>query len=197
MSSSKLIRWGGVAAILTGLLGILGEMALLLYGEPPAQATPVTFVYEIAWGGSAALSLITALAIRQIHLQYGRGFGRLGKIAVFLVLLSGVLFSVKTLIVLVTLVIGARIPYVIMPLFMLPGSAGALVGPVLLGIAILRAGVMPTWFGWLQTLSVPISLAANLQHYGGFAGGCIAIILGSALLAGWTVRNATPAPSAA
>ena len=197
MTSSTLIRWGGIAAIVTGLLSIMGAVILLRYGEPPATATLTSYLYEISWGGTAALSAVFALAIRQVHVEYGRDFGRLGKLAVFLVVLSGVLFTVKTLIVLVSLVTGANIPFVIMPLFMLPGTVGGLAGPVLLGIAILRARVMPAWFGWLQTLSVPLMLATNGLGYGGVTVGLIFIILGSALLLGRMVRNAAPVPRAA
>ncbi len=181
MSSSKLIRWGGIAAIVTALLGIVDMLLLQRYGDPPGPRLAL-YAHELSWGGSAALLAVFALAIRRIHVQNGRGFGRLGKTAVFLVVLSGVLFSVKTLIVLAVLAIGAKIPYVIMPVFMLPGTVGALLGPVLLGIAILRAKVMPAWFGWLQTLSVPLALAGNAMPYGGLVGMVIMIILGVALL---------------
>lgn len=196
MSPSPLIRWGGVAAMLGGLLSIGVAMLLLRYGDPPGPRVAL-YVYEIAWGGTAALLAVFALAIRQVHVQYGRDFGRLGKLAVLLVVLSGVLFTFKTLIVLATLVTGANLPFYIWPLFMLPGTVGGLAGPVLLGIAILRAGVMPSWFGWLQTLSVPIFLATNGLGYGGVAQGLILIILGSALLLGRVVRHAASVPRAA
>src|SRR5688500_17348924 len=106
MSSSKLIRWGGVAAIVTGLLGIVDGLLLLRYGDPPGPRVAL-YAHELSWGGSAALLAVYALAIRRLHLQYGRDLGWLGKTAVFLVLLGGVLFSVKTLLVLAALGIGA------------------------------------------------------------------------------------------
>lgn len=206
MATSRIIRWGGAAAIGTALLGIVETMLLLRYGDSPGPRAAL-YAYEITWGTKAAMLAVYALAIRQLHLEYGRGFGRLGKIAVFLIVLSGVLFTIKTLIVLGSMVTGANVPFFIMPFFMLPGIVGQLIGPVLLGIAILRAGVMPRWFGWLQTLSVPLIFATGFlaesyggpygEVYGAFAGALIMIILGYALLAGRTVRRGTQVPSAA
>ena len=193
MSSSKLIRWGGVAAVVIGLLGFVDALLLLRYGDPPS-ARAALYAREVSFGGTAVLLAVYAFATRHIHLQDSRDFGRLGTTAVFLVVLSGVLLTGKTLIVLAALVTGANMPFFIFPVFMLPGTLGALVGPVLLGIAILRAGVMPAWFGWLQTLSVPLMLATNVQGYGGVAGGVALTILGVALLRGRVVRNAAPLP---
>ena len=196
MSSSKLTRWGGVAALLGGLLSMGVALLLLLYGDPPGPRIAL-YAYEIAWGGTAAMLAVFALAIRQVHLDNGHGFGRIGKLAVFLVVLSGALLTIKTLIVLATLVTGVNLPFFIWPMFMLPGTFGGIAGSVLLGIAILRGGVMPGWFGWLQTLSVPLMLATNAQGYGGFVQGLILILLGAALLLGRVVRNAASLPRAA
>ncbi len=190
MRSLKIVHWGGLAAIVSGLLNIVNGMTIL-FGPPPGAGTPLDFAYETSYGGAAAASLVTLLAIRAIHLHSEHGYGLLGKIGFFLAFLGAGLLTVKTFLVLILMMGGFEVPFIIWPLFMVPASVGMLVGPVLLGIAILRARVMPSWFGWLFTLSVPLVLVTNVQGYGAFTGGLISIVLGYALWAGRTTKTAT------
>lgn len=198
MSSSKLIRWGGLAGIVSGLLSF-GEGMTLLYGPPPGTGTTLDLLYEVAFGGGAAAWLVALLAIRQIHLQFGTGLGRVGRIGWFVEMLGVTLLSVKTLLVIVVFLSGGQVPFIVWPLFMAPASVASVVGPVLLGIGIVRAGVLPRWMGWLQTLSVPLYLVTNgppIGEYGAWTSGLIAIVLGYGLLTWRTQRIADQAPHA-
>jgi membrane protein implicated in regulation of membrane protease activity len=61
-----------------------------------------------------------------------------------------------------------------------------LVGFVLYGVATLRAGVLPRWYGLALALSMPVSLPLGV--YGTTLFGLILAVLGYAL---WSRREAT------
>jgi uncharacterized membrane protein len=61
-----------------------------------------------------------------------------------------------------------------------------LLGFVLYGLATLRAGVLPRWYGMALTVSMPLSLP--LAMYGTALFGLILAVLGLAL---WSRRGAT------
>jgi len=119
MASSALIRIGGLAAMVGGLLWVVKGGAILLTGQQP----PVVF--------EAALPLF-ALGLLGLHARLeGRG-GPLGK--------AGVLVTYAALTAAV-LVLVAPLP----PLYVVAGF-GLFLGLVLIGTATLQAGVFrPPW----------------------------------------------------
>jgi len=73
-----------------------------------------------------------------------------------------------------------------------PATAGMLVGFVLYGVATLRAGVLPRWYGLVLIVSMPVSLLVP-TYYGTVLFGLFLVVLGFAL---WSRRGAaTEQPS--
>src|SRR4051812_2221721 len=99
MSSSKLIRWGGLAAILAGLMyAVEASIDLFTPGQPDGHL-PTDYVYEAAWGAAFALLVLTLIALRALH----KGtYGRLGTTAFFTTVIGHVLMVVKSSSIVVT-----------------------------------------------------------------------------------------------
>src|SRR5215210_8275376 len=179
MKTANLIRWGALAAFASGALWIAGGILHLAY----PQDTPGMLGYFLNYLGTAVFSAaylgmlggLTGLHARQMD-SYGR-LGRAGFLLAF---------------------VGAALAFVgqatsgIFPqngtlgwIFSDPGfgfMAGILftsLGLVLIGIATLRAGVLPRWCGFGL---VALVLFSVLGAYGGFVVvGLIWLALGYAL----------------
>ena len=132
MSASRLARWGGLAAMLGGVLWVFKGGAIMLTGEQP----PVVF--------SAAQPLFAA-GLVGLHARLGGRGGRLGKTG--LLLAYAALSSALVALVGFTLAQARWVPNedsvtLLTPFIVLAGF-GPFVGLVLLGIATLRVEAMP------------------------------------------------------
>jgi hypothetical protein len=163
MSSSDLIRWGAVGALLAGIawlalglipLVILGQVALYFGGVATAEDYLLEILFSIATLGMLA-------GIVGLHAREAPNYGRLGT-AGFFAAFVGVFFLLASTVA--TILAGREI---LDWLFIL-GFVGSLVGFVLLGGATLRARVLPRWYGILLSVAVfgiPVYFA--LGNYGG------------------------------
>ena len=132
MLASRLARWGGLAAMLGGVLWVFKGGAIILTGEQP----PVVF--------EAALPLFAA-GLVGLHARLGGRGGRLGKTG--LLLAYAALSSALVALVGLTLAPARWVPNedsvtLLTPFIVLAGF-GPFVGLVLLGIATLRVKAMP------------------------------------------------------
>ena len=163
MSSSDLIRWGAVGALLAGIawlalglipLVILGQVALYFGGVATAEDYLLEILFSIATLGMLA-------GIVGLHAREAPNYGRLGT-AGFFAAFVGVFFLLASTVA--TILAGRE---VLDWLFIL-GFVGSLVGFVLFGAATLRARVLPRWYGILLSVAVfgiPVYFA--LGNYGG------------------------------
>jgi hypothetical protein len=163
MSSSDLVRWGALGALLAGImlialglirLVILGPVALYFGGAATAEDYLLEILFSIA-------SVGMLVGIVGFHARQAAHYGRLG-MAGFLAAFVGVFFLLASTVA--TILAGRE---VLDWLFIL-GFVGTLVGFVLLGAATLRAGVLPRWCGTLlivSVLGIPVYFA--LGNYGG------------------------------
>ncbi len=183
MPSSNLIKWGGIAAVVSGLLLIV---VLLVLSNLQQWLAPDTF----SPGLPSTILFIGALLVQiagvaGLHaLQRGR-YGRLGT-AGFLVSFVG--FALEFIARIMTLIVeggtSLAVNLVLVLLFLL-GNLAPFVGLVLLGVATLRARVLPRWFGVLLivgTLVVAVLLGAQLATIGLVAYGVFWILVGYTLL---------------
>ena len=183
MSSSNLVKWGGIAAVLAGLLLII---VLLVLSNLQQWLAPDTF----SPGLPSTILFIGALlgqmaGVAGLHaLQRGR-YGRLGT-AGFLVSFVG--FALEFIARIMTLIVvggtSSAVNLVLVLLFLL-GNLAPFVGLVLLGVATLRARVLPRWFGVLLivgTVVVVVLLGAQLLTIGLVANGVLWILIGYTLL---------------
>ena len=185
MSSSDLIRWGAVGALLAGIawlalglipLVILGQVALYFGGVATAEDYLLEILFSIATLGMLA-------GIVGLHAREAPNYGRLGT-AGFFAAFVGVFFLLASTVA--TILAGRE---VLDWLFIL-GFVGTLVGFVLLGTATLRARVLPRWRGILllvAVLGIPVYFA--LGSYGGaILYGLVWLALGYGL---WSERGAS------
>jgi hypothetical protein len=194
MKTANLIRWGALAAFASGALWIAGGILHLVY----PQDLPGMLGYVLNYLGTAVFSaayLGMLGGLVGLHAHQMDCYGKLGR--------AGFLLAF----------VGAALAFVgqatsgIFPqngtlgwLFSDPGfgfQAGILLtslGLVLMGIATLRAGVLPRWCGFgLVALVIFLALGA----YGGFVvAGLIWLALGYALASNPQAiqpKSATPA----
>jgi hypothetical protein len=165
MSSSNLVRWGGIAAVVAGLVWIV----LVLFS--PRDASDVLF-----FSGSsgkvifivALLSQVTGIAGLYV-LQRGR-HGRFGAVGA---LVAFVGFAIELIFVVVVSLGGGEgggMVSLVLALLLALGVIVSFVGLALLGIAILRMRTLPSWFGVLLIVGLPAAVI-------------LAIVLGA--LASW------------
>jgi hypothetical protein len=155
LSASRLARWGGLAAMLGGVMWMFKGGAIILTGEQP----PVVF--------EAALPLFAA-GLVGLHARLGGRGGRLGKTGLLLayVALASALVALAGL----TLVPAGWVPNEdsVTPLtpFIVLAGFGPYVGLVLLGIVTLRVKAMPAPWSALPLMmgagAVPLMLLGGV-----------------------------------
>ncbi len=182
MKTANLIRWGALAALASGALWIAGGLLHLAYPQDP----PGALGHYLNYLGTAIFSaayLGTLGGLVGLHARQMDNYGRLGRAGFCLAFVGAALAFV------------GQATSGIFPqngtlgwLFSDPGfgfMAGIILtslGLVLLGVATLRAGVLPRWCGFgLIALVVFSALGA----FGGFVVvGLIWLALGYALWSG-------------
>jgi hypothetical protein len=182
MKTTNLIHWGALAALASGALWIAGGILHLAYPQDP----PGMLGYYLNYVGTAVFSVAylgMLGGLVGLHARQMDSYGRLGR-AGFLLAFAGALLAFV-----------GQATSGIFPqngtlgwLFSDPGfgfQAGILLtslGLLLMGIATLRAGVLPRWCGF-GLINLVIFLALGV--YGGFVvAGLIWLALGYELTSG-------------
>jgi hypothetical protein len=150
MSSSNLVRWGGIAAVVAGLVWIV----LVLFS--PQDAADVLF-----FSGSsgkvifivALLSQVTGIAGLYV-LQRGR-HGRIGAVGALVAFVGFAIELIFVVVVSLGVGEGGGMVSLILALLLALGVMVSFVGLALLGIAILRMRTLPSWFGVLLIVGLP------------------------------------------
>ena len=153
MTSSRLIRWGGVAAILAGIFYAAQGIPFMLFDQnTPNLDSLADYLVEASFGMSRVALLIVIWALLRVHTeQETQGFGTLGRAGFFAALVGILLVIVKEV-----LVVGGGAAFgaqavlnieVVLGVLYVVGDLLLMLGLVLLGIATLRAGVLPHWIG--------------------------------------------------
>ena len=147
MSSSALIRWGGLAAMLGGTLW---SIATVVHASKPrgciaAECATRPMRESDALDGILTLPSVLLFAVGAAGLvalvgSAGR-FGRTGKAGAVIGAGGAAVLVIATPIQ--AIFFAGDFP--LMPYFVVPGLLAAVVGFLLAGIAILRSGVMPRW----------------------------------------------------
>ena len=168
MSAARLIHWSGPAAMLGGALWTAGAIITALKPEGCIGAECDLPGRSMREGGAVdaivfiAGVLLIALGAAAVVVR-ARGAGRLGTLG-RVGLLVGIAGAALLLIagLVQAIFFGGDFPY--MPLFVLPGGLALVVGFLLLGIAILRARVLPRWAGALLVIGALAMLGFNDQN---------------------------------
>lgn len=171
MSSSDLIRWGGLAAMGAGVLAIVYGLVGFAVGKGD-EPGPLDILVILAM-------VLEVVGLVGFHTLQGRNYGRIGRAGLYTTIGSIVLFELLFLASLLgdDVSLGGLVAV---------GVLGALVGFVLYGAATLQARVLPRWCGILFIILVPVgSRLGDLQP---IWGGLVWLALGYAL---WSHRDAT------
>jgi hypothetical protein len=164
-TTKQILRWTGLAAALGGLLG--GLAALLHSLEPigcigweceTRALRSATGVVPVVAPVATILTLIGIAGLTWVARQAGR-YKKLAN--------AGVIYAAAGLAV---LFLGGLIQAVFfngdfpgMPFLVIPGLLAVTTGFVLIGVFILRSGVLPRWLGIFLLVSSVLLLAANEQ----------------------------------
>lgn len=172
MGSSGPVRWGaaglalgGAAWLVLGLSNVFGYLQAI-----PGREDVALLVLAL---------LLTAAGLGGLYALQGGSHGLLGRAGFYLALAALV---ARALGAVAFLAGSSALEWV-----SLPGTIGMLVGFVVYGLATLRTGVLPRWYGVALALSVPVSLP--LAVYGTALFGLIMAALGLAL---WSQKDTIP-----
>jgi hypothetical protein len=175
--SSDLIRWGGLAGVLAGVMYVLTDILSLLAPQQRVFDSFSDYLQEAIFAVAVAGTLG---AIAGLHaLQMGR-YGRLGAAGSLLAFIGYALFFVRAA---VTTLVGGQAPLYAVRISIV-GALAVLIGSVLLGAMTLRARVLPWWCGVLLIVGFPLSLASEVAFSaaGGIVLGIVWGLIGYALL---------------
>ena len=187
MTSLNVVRWGGLAAMLSGMLFIAKGVAILVSDADPSFVPPATLLFALGMVG--------------LHARLeGRG-GPLGTIGVLLAWVVVVASAVN--------LIGFALPIptpgepdasVLLRITYMVAFLGILVGLLMLGVATLRSRVVPTPFGavplavgvlWFPLQGIGFVIADGV---GLILGGLAWVLLGYVLWSGSGTPHAQPSP---
>jgi hypothetical protein len=133
MTSSNLLRWGGLAALIGGGLYVLTGIMSLLAPQEEVFDSFTDYLIEVLF----VLALVgTLMAIAGVHVLQRERYGRLGAAGSWTAFVGHALLLVVAA---ATTLAGREV----LDMVFLLGSLAALVGLVLLGATTLRARVLP------------------------------------------------------
>jgi hypothetical protein len=146
--SLNLVRWGGLAGVVAGvlyaLIGIIGPQSPVF----PSFSDYLIEVFAVAL-------LFTLVAIAGLHVLQRDRYGRLGAAGSLTAFIG---YALVLLAATATALAGREILGVVFSL----GVLGALVGLVLLGTASLRARMLPPWCGVLLIAGFLLSIVLDI-----------------------------------
>ena len=149
MSSSDLIRWGGMAAMLSGVVWVAqGLLDLILADPDEGNWLDVLFIISV---------LLALVGLVGFHALQKGNYGRIGRAGFYTVIVS----SVAQILALVVLLAGSEALVWLLSI----GALGVLVGFALYGAATLQARVLPRWCGVAFIIALPITILLGV--YGG------------------------------
>ncbi len=163
--SIPFVRWCGLAAMLGGALWVIGT---LIHASKPRGCVAQECAFRpmresgVLDGILMLLSLLLfaagAVGLVVLARRLGR-FGKTGNAGVIIGAIGAALLVMSGLIQ--AFFFGGDFP--LMPYFVVPGVLTLVLGFVLLGIAILRAGVLPKWAALLLIVGALAMLGFNEQ----------------------------------
>ena len=176
MSSSDLIRWGGLAAMLAGVAFIV----LMLIPEGPPGSFLLYVLNSLVFI-VAVLLLLVGLA--GFHALQKENYGRIGRGGLYTVIVAGITLILAR--------VGLMSGSTALGFLNFLGLLGVMVGLVLYGAATLQARVLPRWCGVGFIVGWPVTVA--LGDLGNVLFGLLWLAMGYVL---WSRRGAaTEQPS--
>ena len=181
MASSDLVRWGGLAAILAGVAWGVSGIIHFAVVYPEAGTGPSGSISDYLIEGAHAVAEAGMLgALLGLRAWQAPRYGWLGAVGFALAFLGSALLCAITVIAIIS---GDALGEAVLGTIFVSGVLGWLVGFPLLGIATLRARVMPRWAGVLLIAYFPLfAFLLSSYGWGGIMLGLLWLALGTALL---------------
>ena len=175
MSHSDIIRWGGIAVMLGGVLWVVWSNLFRVSFE--AAGGPFSDALLLL------AALLTLAGLVGLHALQGGNYGSVGRAGFYT---AAVALLAQALAALVLLMGSEALLWLVAPV----GTLAVMVGLVLYGAATLQAMVLPPWCGLVLIVVPPIAFYLNSKvFYGSLAlFGVLWVALGYVL---WS-RRATP-----
>ena len=170
MSSSDLIRWGGLAAMGAGVLFIVYSLLSFAVGKGD-EPGPLDVLAILAY-------VLEVVGLLGFHALQGSNYGRIGRAGLYTTIGAIVLWEFLIL----TGLLGSDVG---LGWLVAVGVLGTLVGLVLYGAATLQARVLPRWCGIAFIILVPVAIL--LVDYASLWEGLVWLALGYGL---WSHRGA-------
>src|SRR5918998_529769 len=185
MVSSDLARWGGLAGIVAGVAWAVSGIIHFAMVYPDTGTGPTGSISDYLIEGAHAVAEAGMLgALLGLRARQAPRYGWLGAVGFVLASLGSALLFAITVIAIIS---GDALGEAVLGTIFISGVLGWLVGFPLLGIATLRARVLPRWVGVLLLAYFPL-FAFLLASYGwgGIALGLLWVALGYVL---WSWRG--------
>ena len=163
MSSSDLIRWGGLAAVLGGVMWVAMGLLAIITVNSEARYMDALFIVTL---------LLVLGGMVGLHALQKENYERIGRAGFYLVIVGSLAMALS----LVVLLAGSEALEWLAAL----GSFGLLIGFVLYGAASLQAKVLPRWCGVGLIVGLPATIF--LRDYGLILFGILWLALGYMLL---------------
>ena len=191
--SSSAVKRGGVAGVLAAALFVLSTILAQIAPTGLTYESATDYLHEILLVGAFGATMVAILGLHALHRSHPR-YGPVGVIGTVLAVTG---YGIVTLVLAVSMAVGGRA----LTEVRIAGAVTLLVGSALLGVATLRARLVPWWCGLLLIIAFPLGDVAN-QVFGGAEGLLLALLWGSvgaALLsrAGSLTQAVGPQPPAA
>lgn len=179
--SSNLVRWGGIGAVGAGLIFV--TLILLNWQTSLTGSSFLTDVLSTILLIVALLGQMTGIV--GLHTLQRERYGRLGAAGALLAFVGIALQLILGIVASALDLSTSEAASLTFALLLLLGLLALFVGFVLLGIATLRAGVMPRWFGVLLIVGlfvVAVLVGIRLVFIGMLAYGVFWVLIGYMLL---------------
>ena len=185
MSSSDLVRWGGLAAIVAGVAWAVSGIVHFAMVYPQAGTGPTGSISDYLIEGAHAVAEAGMLgALIGLRARQGPWYGWLGAVGFALAFVGTALLCAITVI---GIVFGKALGEAVLSAIFISGVLGWLVGFSLLGIATVRARVLPRWCGVLLIAYFPLfGFLLASYGWGGIALGLLWVTPGYVL---WSWRG--------
>ena len=146
MSSSNLVRWGGLASMLGGVLWAVLAITIFM-----ARANPSTTLDSFSQFVFFVAALLTIGGVVGLHALQGTSYGRIGRAGFYTAVVALLAQALGAIVVLAG---SQALQWLIFPV----GTLALLVGLVLYGAATSQARVLPRWCGFWIIVLAPVAL---------------------------------------
>jgi hypothetical protein len=185
MTSSDLVRWGGLSGVVAGVMyALTALLSLLVAPQERVFDSFSDYLIEVIFVVGLAGTLVAITGLHTLHSgRYGLP-GAVGSLTTFIG------YGLLLVAAVVTTLLGREALDAVFPI----GVLAILIGSVLLGTMILRTRLLPWWCGVLLIIGLPLSVPLDVITGGG-GGLALAVVWGLVGFVLWSRSPTSEQPS--